>query len=75
MLNEDDGSSATTRGSMTASTGQKSQGLSERIKKIKMFSAIQKKLKLTSTAHDAFQKMDNGFGFLTIKDMQAQMPA
>lgn len=58
---------------MTASTG--SQGLSERIKKIKMFSAIQKKLKMITTAHDAFKKMDNGFGFLTIKDMKAQMPA
>ena len=49
-------------------------GLSEKIKRAKMFGAIQSKLKMISTAQEAFSKMDRGVGFLTVRDMQTMMP-
>ena len=49
-------------------------GLSEKIKRAKMFGAIQSKLKMISTAQESFSKMDRGVGFLTVRDMQTMMP-
>ena len=40
-----------------------------------MFSAIQMKLKMISTAQEAFRQMDKGVGFLTVKDIIGQMPS
>lgn len=40
-----------------------------------MFSAIQQKLKMVTSAQEAFRKMDKGVGFLTVKDIIAQMPS
>lgn len=66
---------AAMRGTMTAGSNQRQQGISDRMKKNKMFSAIQQKLKMVSTAQEAFRNMDKGVGFLTVKDIIAQMPA
>ena len=43
-------------------------GLSDKIKRTKMFSAIQKKMKLTHDFKKAFATLDSGIGFLTFKD-------
>jgi hypothetical protein len=39
-----------------------------------MFYAIQQKLKLVTTAQESFKLMNRGVGFLTLQDMQSQMP-
>jgi hypothetical protein len=49
-------------------------GLSERTKRMRMFSAIQKKLKMMATVQEAFKKLDKGIGFLTLKDIQNALP-
>lgn len=68
--------SAASRGTLVGQgNNQRTQSISERIKRSKMFSAIQMKLKMMSTAQEAFRKMDKGVGFLTVKDIIGQMPS
>jgi hypothetical protein len=49
-------------------------GLSEKTKRIRMYSAIQKKIKMQATAQEAFKKLDKSIGFLTLKDIQSSLP-
>ena len=52
------------------SGGVKGGSLSEKMKRCRMFNAIQKKVKLSHSVQQAFQKLDTGIGFLTLKDFQ-----
>lgn len=49
-------------------------GLAEKIKRGRMFGAIQQKLRMQCSAQEAFRQLDKGVGFFTVKEMVAHMP-
>lgn len=58
----------------TRPLGARVEGLSDRIKNIRMFGAIQSKIKMQANAQSAFKMLDKGVGFLTLKDFQNFLP-
>jgi hypothetical protein len=51
-----------------AAGGRIATGLQQKLKGIRMLKAIQEKIKKAMPASDAFNKLDSGVGFLTLRD-------
>ena len=54
-----------------ADRGRIATGLQQKLKGLRMLKAIQERIKGTKTASEAFNCLDSGVGFLTLRDFQA----